>query len=254
MPDTTSSTTVNLRPPLWLPIIIVIIGGAFYLVGKSIETMPSYESPATISVSADAKVSISPDIAMASFGVQTGRQPSAKAAIDMVRRNMTTVLAAIKKNGVEDKDITTQSFWLSPVYDYTTGGQIPRGYEVNQSLSAKIRDLDKIGQIIADATAAGANQAGSISFSVDNPDEAKAQARAAAIEKAKAKAEVLARNLGMHLGRLTGFTEDGGYPEPPRPYMMKTMEMGIADSASPVPIPVGEQEIVSNVTLTYELR
>lgn len=250
MPDT---TTVNLRPPLWLPIIVVVIGGLFYLAGKNMEIQAPRENPATVSVSADAKVSVSPDIAMASFGVQTGRQPTAKAAIEIVRKNMTAVLAAIKKNGVEDKDITTQSFWLSPVYDYTTSGQVPRGYEANQSLAVKIRDLDKIGQIIADTTAAGANQAGSISFSVDNPDEAKAKVRTEAIGKAKAKAQVLAQNLGMHLGRLTGFSEDGNYPEPPRPYMMKSMGMDTAEQA-PVPVPVGEQEIVSNVTLTYELR
>ncbi len=253
MPDTSTQTTVNLRPPLWLPIIVVVIGGLFYIGGKKLEIQAPRENPATISVSADAKVSISPDIAMASFGVQTGRQPTAKAAIDIVRKNMTTVLAAIKKNGVEDKDITTQSFWLSPVYDYTTGGQIPRGYEANQSLSVKIRDLDQIGQIIADATAAGANQADSISFSVDNPDEAQAKARTEAIQKAQAKAEVLAKNLGMHLGRLTGFTEGGGYPQP-MPYMMKGMEMAVSANPDPVPVPVGEQEIVFNVTLTYELR
>lgn len=246
-------TTINLRPPLWLPIIVIVIGGLFYLQGKNLEIRAARENPAIVWVSADAKVSTAPNVAIAVFGVQTGRQPTAKAAIDMIRKNMTAVLAAIRKDGVADRDITTQSFWLSPVYDYTTNGQVPRGYEANQSLSVKIRDLDQIGQIIADALAAGANQASAINFSVDRPDEARAQARTEAIQKARIKADVLAKNLGMHLGRLTGFTENGSFPQPPMPYMMKS-EMRVDSEQAPMPVPVGEQEIVSTVTLTYELR
>ena len=247
-----TTTTLNVRPPLWLPIVVVLLGGAFYITGKNMEIQAPRETPPTISVSADAKVSAAPDIAMLSFGVTTGRQPTAKAAIALVTKNMTAVLAAVKKLGIEDKDISTANFWLNPVYDYTTNGQIPRGFEVSQTLSVKVRDLDKVGDVLTAATSAGANQAGSITFSIDNADALKASARTEAIEKAKAKAEVLAKSLGMHLGRITGFSEDGAYA-PPRPMMMKTMDAGMAAEAS-LPVPSGEQEIVSNVTINYELR
>ena len=245
------STTLNIRPPLWLPIAVVLIGGAFYIAGKHIEIDAKRENPATISVSADAKVSAAPDIAMLSFGVTTGRQPSAKAAIALVTKNMTAVLAAVKKLGIEDKDISTENFWLNPVYDYTTAGQIPRGFEVNQNLSVKVHDLDKVGDVLTAATSAGANQAGGITFSIDNSDALKGEARTKAIEKAKRKAQDLAASLGMHLGRITGFSEDGNYS--PRPMMMKTMDAGMAAEAS-LPIPSGEQDITSNVTIMYELR
>ena len=248
------STTLTIRPPLWLPIAVVLIGGSFYLAGKNIEIDAKRENPATISVSADAKVSATPDIAMLSFGVKTGRQPTAKAAMALVTKNMAAVLSAVKKLGVEEKDITTANFWLSPSYDYTSSGEIPRGFEVNQTLSVKVRDLDNVGDILTAATNAGANQAGSINFSIDNADALKADARTQAIAKAKAKAEVLAQSLGMHLGRITGFSEDGAYS--PRPMMMaKTMDMGMGGGGeAAVPLPSGEQEIVSNVTITYELR
>ncbi len=255
MPESTA-TTVNLRPPMWLPVIVVCIGGAFYLAGKNMEIKAPQEAPMNISVSADAKVSGAPDIATLSFGVQTGRQTTAKAAIEKITKNMTAVLAAVKALGVEEKDISTASFWLNPVYDYTTNGQIPRGFEANQTLSVKVRDLDKVGDVLTAATNAGANQAGGVNFTIDNPDTMKAQSRQMAIEKAKAKAEVLARSLGMRLTRLTGFSEDGSYPMP-RPYMMESKGMAMGDAvAAPtsVPMPVGEQDITSNVTLTYELR
>jgi len=245
-----------MRSPAWALILAVIIGGFFFLYGKTMELQAPSRSPFLIFVSADAKVAMTPNIAMVSFGVQTGRQSTAKAAMDTVKRKMTTVLEAVKKAGVEDKDITTESFWLSPAYDYVEGTQVPRGYEANQSLRVKIRDLDTIGDVLAGATTAGANQAGGISFSVDNPDEIRAQARTKAIEKAKAKAKVLADNLGMRLVKLTSFSEDGAVPFPPYA-MMEKANFGIGGGgavSAPLPIPVGEQEITSSVTLTYELR
>ena len=204
MTDTTSPVIV--RPQLWAVIVAVIIGGLFYVYGKNMDLHSSTSAPFLISVSADDKVSASPDIAVTSFGVQTGRQPTVKAAMELLTKSMTKVLAAVKAAGLEDKDITTESFWLSPVFDYVNGSQLPRGYEAHQSLSVKIRDLDKIGDVLSAATAAGANQGGGISFSIDKPDVLQGQARAKAIVKARAKAQELADELGMSTVSYTHLT------------------------------------------------
>lgn len=248
-------STINLRPPMWLPIVVVLIGGAFYIAGKNMEIKAPQESPLTISVSADAKVSAAPDVAELSFGITSGRQPTSKAAIEVVRKNMEKIIAATKDLGVKDSDIATERFWLHPVYDYTTSGQVPRGFEAGQSLRVKARDLDKAGDILTAATNAGANQADGVTFKIDEPDALKAQARVKALEKAKQKAKKLADDLGMSLGRLRGFSEDGAYNQP-MPMMARSM-MGMDASAvmeKSIELPAGEQEIVSNVTLTYELR
>ena len=251
---TDTNATVTLRPPVWALLLAVAIGGFFYLAGKNLEIKGPLTNPVTISVTADGKVSTPPDIAMVSFGITTGRQPTAKAATDVIKKNMTKILAAVKELGVAEKDIATESFYLSPEYDYTTSGQIPRGFQATQTLRVKIRDLDKVGDVLTAATNAGANQAGGINFSVDNPDAMKAQAREIAIGKAKAKAEVLAKNLGMSLGRMTGFSEDGAY-NPPMPMMMKAnYDAGNSVAERSLEIPAGEQDIVSNVTIMYELR
>lgn len=234
-------------------IVAVLIGGGFYVYGKNMERRSPADSPLVIAVSADAKVSTPPDIATLSFGVSTGRQATAKAATTLIAQNMTKILSAVKALGIDEKDISTQSFYLSPEYDYTTSGQIPRGFQASQTLSVKVRDLDKVGDVLTAATNAGANQSGGVSFSIDNPDTVKAEAREMAIAKAKEKASVLAKNLGMSLGRMTGFSEDGNYAVP-RPYMMdKAMAVG-GEMAPSIQLPAGEQEVVSNVTLMYELR
>lgn len=251
---TENTSTITVRPPVWALIAAVIIGGCFYLYGKNIELRAPVTAPVTIAVSADAKVSTKPDVAIVNFGIATGRKATAKAAIDSITSNMTKILAAVEKAGIEEKDITTESFWLSPSFDYTTSGQVPRGYEANQTLRVKIRDLDKVGDVLTAATSAGANQAGGVTFSIDNPDAAQAKAREMAIKKAQEKAEVLAESLGMSVGRLLGFTEGGGM-NPPMP-MMRTMEMDAkgGEAMNSLQLPAGEQDVTSYVTLTYEVR
>jgi len=240
----------------WHIFLAVGLGGLFYIVGTAIEIGPTANPPVLISVSADAKVSAPPDIATLSFGVQTGRQPTAQAAVGNLKKNIDSIIAAVEKVGIEKKDIGTENFWMNPAYDYVDGTQVPRGFEATQSLRVKVRDLNKVGDVLSVATAAGANQAGGVTFSIDNPDELKATARKEAIEKAKAKAEVLAANLGMRVVRMTGFAEDGqvppAYPTMARDYGFGGMAGGGGGEA--MTVPAGEQEIVSFVTLTYELR
>jgi len=247
--------TINVRPPVWALIAAVVIGGAFYIAGKNIEANPEPEQLSSITVTADGRAFASPDIAQLSLGVQTGRQATAKAAMTKLKTSMDAVIAAVKAQGIDDKDITTQSFWLNPVFDYSNGTQVARGFEAGQSLSVKVRDLDKTSDVLGAATNAGANQVGGVQFTVDDPDAKQAEARQEAIEEAQAKAKVLARQLGVELGDIINFTEGfgGGYPVP---MMMYDKAMGVGGGAEnqAVQLPAGEQEINVTVSITYELE
>ena len=245
---------IYVQPPLWLPILAVVIGGLFYLGGKQFEVANSPAEQGTITVSGDGRVFVAPDIAQLSLGVSTGRQPTAAAAAERLKTAMDQVIAAIKAQGVEDKDISTESFWLNPVYDYTNEGQIPRGFEANQSLRVKVRNLDNVSKVLGAATAAGANQAGGVNFTVDDPEEKRAEARAEAIKEAKEKAQVLADQLGVSLGEILNFNEGYGGGVPPV-YMERSMGMGGGEDAAQqaVPLPPGEQELQVTVSITYEL-
>ena len=114
---------------------------------------------------------------------------------------MNAVLTTAKQQGIDEKDITTENLWLSPAFDYDRGKQIPRGYEANQSLSVKVRDLDKIGDILNAVTAAGANQSARRELHADKPEKAQADARAQAIKQAEAKAKELAAPVGCQTGK-----------------------------------------------------
>ncbi len=254
------NTTTIVRPPVSSLLSAVLVGGLFFLGGKYIESKPKPpqpKEPMTISVTADAKVMSAPDIAVVSFGVVTERMKTAKEATDSIKMRMTKVLDALKALGIEEKDITTENFWLNPVYDYTNGIQNMRGFQANESLSVRLRDLDKVGDALTAATAAGANQAGNVNFSIDNPDSLKAEAREKAIAKAKAKAETLAKSLGMSVGKLIGFSEGGDFVTPPMPMMAKSFDGyggGAEAVMASVPVPAGEQAITVTVTLSFEVR
>jgi uncharacterized protein YggE len=242
---------LHVQPPWWLPVTIIVavlIGGAFHMAGKKMEA--KYQAPTTIAVSGEGKASVSPDIAELSFGVQILRVPTAKDAIARLEKEMSAILAAVKKAGIPDNDIRTESLNLNPAYDWRDGEQTMRGFDSMQSLRVKVRDLDKVSDVLAAATNAGANQAGGVSFIVDDPEKPMAEARQKAIEQAQRKAQVLAEQLGMKLGRLKLFQE-GTAASPP---VMYDRAMGLGAGGGGPPIPSGQQEVQVGVTLTYELK
>lgn len=235
-------------------ILLVLVAGGFYLTGKVIEQKDF--SPMTISVEGTGKASAVPDIAAVSFGVQTGRQTTAQQAMKDLTAKMTDVVTAVKAQGIEDKDITTDSLSLQPEYDWNEGRQIARGFQATQTLYVKVRDLDKIGDLLAAVTGEGVNQIGGVEFTMDDPEVLQAAAREKAIVKAEAKAKLLADQLGKSIKRLKGFSEGGSYV-PMADYrkanvMMESVGGGVAPSS--VPVPTGEQEVNVSVSLVYELQ
>ncbi len=235
-------------------ILAVLLGGGFYIYGKHLDRTPTAVAPGTITVSGEGTIQISPDIAELSFGVTTGVQTTAKIASDKVATDMQKILTAVKAAGVLEKDITTESFQLNPSYDWTDGRQRLRGYEATQSLRVKVRDLPKVGDVLTAATDNGANQAGGVQFTLDNPEGKKDEARTEAITNAKKKAEALATQLGQTLGDVQSFSENGGgwYPQP---MMARDQAYGVGGGAEvKAVLPSGEQDLTVTVTITYELQ
>jgi len=236
-----------------LIIVALILGGSF-VYGKKIETRNLDQF--TITVSGEGKVKATPDVAELNFGVKTGRVKTSEEAMKILGKKMTAVVDAIKAQGVEEKDIKTQQLNLSPSYDWNEGKRIDRGFEANQSVRVKIRNTDDTSKVLAAATSAGANQAGNVNFTIDEPEELREQARIKAIENGQKKAADLAKQLGKSLGKLKGFNEGGGGM--PYARMEKAMAYGMGggmdEEVNIPPVPTGEQEVRVNVSLTYELK
>lgn len=221
-------------------------------IGQEIETKN------TITVADKGEVYAKPDLALTTFSVVTEKKTVSEAISENAKK-MNAVIDFVKEQGVEDKDLKTISFNIHPRYEwygvtqfYPQGRRVLVGYEVRQSLEVKIRDMEKIGDIIEGATDAGANEVGDLQFTVDNPDELKKQARGQAIEKAKNKAEELASQLGVRLVRIVNFSESGVIPF----YygLEKAAGMGGGEEASAPAIETGENKIEVNVTITYEIN
>jgi uncharacterized protein len=189
-----------------------------------------------------------------------------KEAQDKATTKTNAILDAVKGMDVKDKDIKTIGYNSYPKYEYSnnicTNGYCPpskqvlTGYEVSQSIEVKVRKTDTAGDILTKVGGLGAENISSLNFVTDDLEAVKAQARDKAVADAKAKAKVLAKSLGVSLDKIVSFSEDG-VSQPPIMYSMGSglMKAEAVDMARPVPeLPTGENKIVSNVTITYEIR
>jgi hypothetical protein len=209
------------------------------------------------SVNGSGTVYAKADIANLTIGFQTAIKDTAALATKENSDKMNDIISVIKDQGVEDKDIKTTNYSLNPMYNWTEkDGQKLVGYQVSQNVAVKVRDLEKIGDIIARTTEKGANQVGDISFTIDDEYELKNQARDLAIEKAKEKAEMISRQTGMKLGEIKGFYENADAPVTVYSYTNAKMMAGgsMDESISSPSIQAGQNEIKVDVTLSYEIK
>lgn len=205
----------------------------------------------TLTVSADAKVTAAPDIAMTTIGmVATGESVEEAQQINTTVIN--ELIARLQALGIADADIQTANYNIYPQYNYTeTEGRVLQGYEVNQSVTVKIRNLDNANSVLALAGQVGANSVSGLEFIIDDREIYRTQAREIALEKAGEKAKVLAHTLGVGLVSVVSYEEyEGGSDFVPRYAVESSVGLGggIPDIQS------GSTDVVMNVNVTYEIR
>lgn len=204
-----------------------------------------------LDVSATGKVTRVPDIAIISAGVVT-RSSTAVAAIQQNADRMERVRAALKRAGIEDRDIQTSSINLNPEYRYEQN-KPPQlvGYTASNQLNVRFRDIRNSGKILDALVAEGANQINGPTLTIDKPEAALDEARGKAIAVGRARADLYARALGMRVVRLLSVSETGGYQvPPPMPVMMRAEMAGQADTK----IDPGEQELQVTLGMAFELQ
>ena len=223
---------------------------SFFLVAKTKQVLNTATTTNTVSFSGEGKVLAKPDVAVTFLSMVTEATTS-KEAQDENSKKSNQVVEFLENADIDEKDIKTTSYNISPIYNYSRLREPEiTGYRVNQSLEVKIRDLDKASEIIDGVVAAGVNQVGNLSFQIDDPEKLQSQAREMAIKDAKNNAGELKKQLGIKLGRIINFSENtGGYiPLPIRSFD----EAGIGGGGPS--LPTGENEIIVNVTLTYQIK
>lgn len=209
----------------------------------------------TISVSATGTAEIAPDMAMITLTVLREGE-TARAALDANTAAMADVLAAMQAEGIAERDLQTSNFSVQPVYVYPRNNgnraEEPRivGYRVHNSLTVRVRDLDRLGAILDTSVTLGVNQGGQIMFTNDDPAAAISEARAEAMRNAIAKARELTDAAEIGLGKIVTITEQSDRPQPIR--LARAESAMVADSA-PVPIAAGENSYRVTVNVTFEL-
>ena len=231
--------------------IIVLI---FYFGVKSFNEMDNIsDQQNTISVSGKGEIFIKPDIARISMSVEKNAY-SVSDVQNQATNAINNVTKFLKDSGIEDKDIKTVNYSIYPRYDYLESqGRVFRGYTVSQTLEIKIRKIEDTGKILAGVTSAGANQVGGVSFTIDDEEGAKREARQKAINDAKTKAKQLAKDLGVRMGRLINYSEEGNNWIP-LPYAAKESALGMGGGEIAPEIPSGENKVTINVNLIYQIK
>lgn len=215
-----------------------------------VQPAPLSADATLLSVSAQAEASRAPDIATVSAGVVT-QAADGNAAMRQNAELMNKVLAAIRAAGVADKDVQTSGIHLSPQYHYQEN-QPPRisGYQASNTVSVKLRDVARMGQVLDALAASGANQIRGPSFGLDDPEPLYDQARLQALEQARARAQTYARALGMKVRRVVSISEGGGGIHPPMPVVMARA----ADAAyESTPVAAGETSVSVSLDVVFEL-
>ncbi|WP_337182203.1 SIMPL domain-containing protein [Shinella sp.] len=209
----------------------------------------------TIIVTGEGTSEMAPDMALIDLGVVKDAK-TAREALDANNKAMAEVLAALKESGIEERDLQTSGFAINPQYQYpqsSTGENPPpvlTGFQVTNTVTLRVRDLSKLGEILDKAVTLGANQGGGIRFTNDKPDTAVSAARKKAVENAIAKAKELTAAAGVGLGRVLEISETS-YRAEPMP-MMRAVAKDYAAAGS-VPMATGENSYSVVVNVTFAL-
>jgi len=207
----------------------------------------------TITVSAEGKVTTKPDIALIDLSV-VSQGKTVKAVTQDGNVKMAQVIEAMKKLGIESKDLTSTQYNLHPNYVYPER-QAARidGYNLTQNIQVKIRKLDQVDDVLDTGISSGANQVGQLTFDIDDPSAVKKQAREKAFVTAKEKAVEMAKAAGVDLGRVVTFSENEGYYQPVYANY-KMMDSAVGMSAPSAAIEPGSKDMSMSISVTYEIE
>lgn len=212
----------------------------------------------SFSVSGEGKVIAVPDVAEFSFTVITQGGLDVGALQSENAKQVNAANDYLKENRVDEKDIKTVGYSISPRYQRfgCEIGPCPPpeivGYSINQTVAVKIRDFSRIGEFLSGVVKHGANSVSGLSFKIDDLSELRGKARDLATDEAREKAKAIAKSAGFRLGKILSISES--FSSPPF-YPVFLEERAIGDAAAVTPsIEPGSEEIQVNVSIQYEIK
>ncbi len=243
-----------MRIPSAVPALLLTLA---FAAGKPAQAAPSEMGAGRcarehlLEVVGTGKVAVKPDIADLNLAVSV-KEKTAEAARISAAEAMTRVLSALKEQGLESRDLQTRWVSLHPVYAPNTPNLIV-GYQVQNQVNARVRDIDKVGGILDAAVKAGGDAARlqGLGFAISDPSAAETKARALATADAQAKAKQYAELLQITVGKPVRISESTGGAAP-MPMVGRLRMMKAAEA--PTPIEAGEQEVTVNVDIAFAIE
>jgi uncharacterized protein YggE len=200
----------------------------------------------TVTVSGSGQVSVAPDVADVVLGVSITK-PTVAEAQSAAATSMASIIAAVKKDGVDSVDIVTVNLSLSPVYAYNNDGSVSRlvGQQFTNSVRVTVRDLGRVAAVVDDSVAAGATTIQDISFRLNDPKPVQAQARELAMKDARTKADALTSSAGVSIKGVASISETSTTP-----LVTYGAAIDVKAQAS-TPIQTGTTDVVITVSVSY---
>jgi len=203
-----------------------------------------------IAVSAQGEASVAPDLALVSFAV-TGMDKALAPTRDDVNARSSAVLTRLRELGVADADLNAPDVGIQPEYHHRSGQRLI-GYRVTRQMTARVRDLDRLGDVLDGLVGAGANEVHGAQMTAADPSAAEHQALEAAVVAARAKAEALAAAAGVKLGEVERIEEEGAGGVGPLP-KFRTMA-AMAESADvPTEVAAGDLTVTRRIRAWFRI-
>lgn len=264
----TRTTLLEASKPVRYAITAVLVILAIFLVVKTLDAMSRFgegDNPVfnTITVNGEGESEAVPDIAKINFTVDQTAATVA-AAQEAATTQINAALAAMQELEIAEEDIKTKGYTVYPQY-----AQVPpcttricpqvdtapriTGYQVSQSVEVKVRDTDKVSDVLARLGGLNVQNISGPNFMVDDDSELADEARNEAIADAHEKAEELADQLGVRLDEVVSFYEEG---QGPMPYYSEGYGGTAMDASvrSDISLPTGQEERTVNVQITYRIK
>lgn len=256
---------INKVLPYLLLFLLVL---SFFFVVKTVSELKEYRligsdiyPTSVITVSGEGEVFAIPDTATFTFSINEEADSSSEVQ-EKVTIKMNSILEVLKDSDIDEKDIKTIGYNLYPRYEYRRSGgneiyspsneRVLVGYELSHTISVKVRESDRAGEVVGKIGQMNVSNISSINFISEDEDLLLVEARKLAIDDARKKAKKLSKDLGVRLGRLVEFSDT--VSQPPFYFAREESLMKDLDGASVPELPIGENRIVSQVYLVFEIR
>lgn len=203
----------------------------------------------TVYVGADGKFEAEPDTARIQFNVSV-QEDTSQAAFDRASKEVEQVRQVLRANTIEPKAATIGFLSVQPMYDWKNPKQRVIAYRVTTDVTLKLKDFSKVGPITQQLAEANVSESQTVSYTLEDMDEAKNKAVEDAYRRARNSANTLARASGRVLGDLSYASVDTF--EMPRPVMHMARAMAAADKLAP-PAPT-EEFTPQSVTVTAHVN